>query len=483
MVQTPLFNMILEKARDVKREFGGKHLAASHVAVAVADFCADKYTGLTPTNLQSSVRFEEERLRYLFSKEIKLASYLRVVLSRNSKKSVDEEPFDEAFCERLARLRKKELLSADLLFLCALKELKQPYRATVRSIVSDESILTALQDADENTCDYVIGQIEAIRTELEKKSNEARAIRDWKPAAKFSEAEEAAKQLFDSIQTSFDGRILRITLPGFLRETDLQISVYKVKDRFIVHDNGSAVKSLSARIGADRIQKITELLWGEENFRDGKILTTITEAKSLFYFIQEVVLTANADLYYEYYYKERFGRRSYVEPCNTLEWENSAEEFDASAFLDDLKKAISIRYDENKGLLLHLDTKYCHCSYGIRVLIETLDDNTLRFSDGHKNKPYETGEMLEAFYFGSDEKSDAAYYQLMQRLAEPFGLTFDMTSSIIFPEYDGHSHHHKNPYMLSSVKCWIQSFYRFMNGAVVISVVADRIHYKKQREW
>lgn len=96
---------------------------------------------------------------------------------------------------------------------------------------------------------------------------------------------------------------------------------------------------------------------------------------------------------------------------------------------------------------------------------------------------YQTGEMLEAFYFSSTEEYDDMYYEVMQELAKPFGMALDMTSSIIFPEYNGRKHKHKNPYMLSTAANWVQDFYKFMNSAVLISVVADRINYEKVREW
>lgn len=116
-------------------------------------------------------------------------------------------------------------------------------------------------------------------------------------------------------------------------------------------------------------------------------------------------------------------------------------------------------------------------------MIETLDDGIVRFSDAYKNKQYETGEMLEAFYFSSTDEYDDMYYEVMQELVKPFGMTIDMTSSIVFPEYNGRKHNHKNPYMLSTVDNWVRDFYKFMNSAVLISVVADRINYKKVREW
>lgn len=190
-----------------------------------------------------------------------------------------------------------------------------------------------------------------------------------------------------------------------------------------------------------------------------------------------------ADLYYEYFMEEHFGHRRYIDPCKAFEGEERAEDFDTNAFLNALKETVTTYYDENKGITLRFDTKYCHCSYGIKVLIETLDDGAIRFSDAYKNKEYETGEMLEAFYFSSTKECDDLYYKLMQDLARPFGTVFDMTASIPFPEYNGRKHHHKNPYMLSAAQNWVQDLCKFMNSAVLISVVADRIHYEKVRKW
>ena len=76
MIKTRLFEFILERANEVKCEFGSETLYASHVAVAVADFVKEKYFGLSDWE-GGCPRFEEERLRYLFSKVVKLSSYFR----------------------------------------------------------------------------------------------------------------------------------------------------------------------------------------------------------------------------------------------------------------------------------------------------------------------------------------------------------------------------------------------------------------------
>lgn len=482
MIQTELLKHIIEKANVIKQEFGSEVLSASHVVAAVADLCKTKYTGFALPDC-TYPRFEEERLRYIFSKEIKLAAYFRLRLSINIKEGVSEDQFKIESCEEIALLKNRDILSADLVFLCALKQLHNSYKGALRSISDNKSIFLILEDTDKNIYDYVIEKIDDIRCELKKKSDEARAIRDWKPAAKFAEPQELIKKFFDKVYTSCENDVLHITIPGFLRETDLKLSIYKVKGSYIVNDNGCAVKCLSKRIDNIKLKKVLELIWGKSNLQDNKLFTTFTDVKSVLYFIQEVILTANADLYYEYFRQDAFGDRYYIEPCLSLANEQLAQEFNANAFLDALIETLTAYYDENKGLLLRFDTKYCNCSYGIKVLIETLSDGTLRLSDAYKNKQYETGEMLEAFYSSSREEYDDMYYEVMQKLAKPFGMEFDMTSSIIFPEYSGNSHNHKNPYMLSTVGTWLQDFYKFINSAVLISVVADRINYEKLREW
>ncbi len=484
MTHTVLLKEILERANRIKEEFCGGYLCASHIAVAVTDFCRIPYTGFSVSDMTYCPnRFEEERLRYLFEKETKVANYFRKRLSNNMKNGVQEEPFDLSGCERIAELRKAQALSSDVVFLCALASIHESYRPVVQTVNSEASVIARLQDVDLNIYNYVIENIEGVCAALKKKADEAIAIRDWKPAEKFSEPEDLLKQFFDNISTACENNVLHITIAGFLRETDLKLSIYKVKDHFAVHDNGCAVQNLTRRNSSLRVQKVLDLLWDKSNLWNDRLFTQITDVKSVLYFIQEVILTANADLYYAYFKEETYGRRRYIEPCKAFESEQQAEEFDVNAFLHALKETVTASYDENKGITLRFDAKYCHCSYGIKVLIETLDDGTVRFSDAYKNKQYETGEMLEAFHFASREEYDDMYYGVMQELAKPFGMTFDMTSSIVFPEYNGRDHNHKNPYMLSEVPNWVGDFYKFMNGAVLISVVAARINYEKVREW
>lgn len=482
MVQTLFLKFILEKAEEVMNEFGDEYLTASHIVVAVADFCKTRYNGLD-SEYFFYPKFEEERLRYIFQQEIKLAGYFRLALSISTKNNVKENEFDFEACKRVALARGADILSSDVVFVCAMTQLGEKHKRSLRTISNEESVYALLEETDKNVFDFAIDKLETVIDLLKKKAEEAARIRDWKPAEKFIEPEEMLNRLFNNITSKYENNVLHILVPEFLRETDLELSVYKVNDSYIVHDNGCAVKCLSKRIDDTKIKNVLDLLWGKSNINDNKIFAKFTDVKDILYFIQEVILTSNADSYYEYFKEELFGCRRYIEPCDIFENEQQAKDFDVKTFINALKDTVTTDYDENKGISLRFDSRYCNCSYGIKVLIETLNDGTIRFSDAYKNTKYETGEMLEAFYCGSSDNEDALYYDLMQKLASPFGMEFDMTSSIIFPEYRGAQHSHKNPYMLTNVNNWISDFYKFMNAAVLISVVADRIKCKKIREW
>ena len=484
MKHTELLSEILAKAEKVKIDYNGKELSAYHIAIAFAEFCSTEYTGFSVSDKTFFPnRYEEERLRLIYDKVLRNRSYFKLKLKKALKDGPEKlTPFDFGICEKFAVLRNNDILSSDLVLLCVFKELKQECNPIFRVEVNDDTIIPLLEYIDSNVYDYTIKSIEAVCKKLMEKSNVA-AARGAISVAKFAEPEELRKQLFNNIFTNYENNVLNITIPKFLRGTDLKLSIYKVKDCYVIHDNGCAIKSLSLRIDSIKIQKVLDLIWGKSNLQDNKIFTEFTNVKDVLYFIQELILTANADLYYEYFKEETFGRRRYIEPCSFLENEQHAKEFDANKFISTLKDTVTTHYDETKGLLIRFDSKYCNCSYGIKVLIETLDNKTVRFSDAYKNKKYETGEMLEAFYFGSDNQEKDMYYEVIQKLAAPFGMAIDMTSSILFPEYGGYQHNHKNPYMLSNADNWLSDFYRFMNSAVLISVVADRINYEKIREW
>ena len=417
MVHTDLLKAILEKANIIKTNHGGEYLCASHICAAVAEFCKTKYTGFTAFRY-SYPPYEEERLRYIFSKEVKLASYFQLRLSQNAKAGIREEEFDLAGCESIAALRKGNILSADVAFLCALRDLHQSYRNNVLSASTDSAITALLQETDVNIYDYVIDHIESICHDLRRKAAEAAATRDWKPAVKFCEPDDLASMFFGKIENTLSENILTLKFPSFFGTTDLKLSIHQADEVYYVHDNGCAIRHLSKQVKdtqkKDRIlAKICPACWIDS----GRITGCFLQSSTFLHYLQKLVFVAQADLYHTR------ASRPFIapDPEHVYIPATQAEPLDETALLEVLKKCISFDYDQNKGLYYWLDTRYSLFSTRCSFLIETLNDKQIRISDARKHQT--EGEIFEAFYW--DHEDLAPYSKFISVIAARFGAEFD----------------------------------------------------------
>ena len=217
MTYTALLKALLARAEEIQKEYLCDTLCASHIAAAVADLCRTPYTGIPlAQDSYAPVRFEEERLRYLFAKEIKLASYFRTCLARHRRNGMDEPPFDPSVCAAQMALRHAEVLSADLAFVCVLQHLPDPYKATLRHAPTEEWATACLEDADQKIYDYVVDSITKVCDTLQQKARTAAAIRDWKPAAKFTEPETLAARFAEQIAVDVEETSVTLRLVRFL---------------------------------------------------------------------------------------------------------------------------------------------------------------------------------------------------------------------------------------------------------------------------
>ena len=458
MVQTELLKAILEKADEIKNEFGGEFLCASHIVVAVADFCKTKYTGFCVSDT-GYVRFEEERLRYIFSKEVRLSAYFRLRLSRNAKSEVREEEFDIDSCEKIVSVRESEVLSSDVIFLCALKELHQSYKNALRSISSEESIIALLQDADENIYDYVVDNIENIRCELKKKSDQAKAIRDWKPAPKFAEPEEVLAMFFEHIVKEMSEKEITFRLPKFFGAADLKLSIHQVEGIFYVHDNGCAIRHLSRRVkDKQKCEHILKKVCYSGWINRGRMTYSFLSTFTFFEYLKMLIFVAHADLYYTkakcfLCYKDK--DYSYKET-------EKAEILDAKILLDTLKEGIGVSYDENKGLYCRVDASCSLSSSRMFFQIETLENGKIRISDRKKGQ-YE-GEIFEEFYWCNDDITP--YSKYISKIVDRFGA-----------EFDG-----RDVYLTDKTENYATALFKFFNLAVLLSQFGHDIALPKIRQ-
>lgn len=457
MKHTALLTVILEKADAIKEEFHCPHLYASHIAAAVADFCAVKYTGFSLSDMTYlPSRFEEERLRYVFSKEVRLSSYFRMRLARNTKYGEEEELFDLSCCESIASARGAEQLSSDTVFLCALTRLHESYRPVVRNVCTDESILALLQDTDTNIYDYVIRKIEELRAALKKKADEAAAIRDWKPAPKFAQPDELTAMFLAKIEQRTDGNVLTLKIPHFFGSTDLKLSIYQVGGIYYLHDNGCALRHLAKQVKdkekCERIRKkVCHSSWLEQNKITGSFCSTF----SFFHYLKMLVFVAQADLYYtkvswQLYRKEK----GHVYPGT-----EKAEPMDNAALVEQLKEGIGFSYDEDLGLYCWSDVSSPLSSRRMSFLMETREGGYVRISDLRKGA--DEGEIFEAFYWDHDDITP--YSKCISDLAARFGAQFDG----------------RDVYLADKTGNFDKALLRFFNLAVLISALGYDIPIPK----
>lgn len=449
MTQTPLAEAILKRAAAIQAEHGSAELCASHVAAAVAEFCTDTYTGLDFAPY-CYPRFEQERLRYLFSGEVKPSGYFRLRLRQNQKAGVQEGCFDLAACEEIAAQREAAMLSADVLFLSALIQLHESYRKPVKSAHSREAVLALLEDADVNIYDYVIEKIQGVCKLLQAKAQEAAAIRDWKPKEAFATPEQLTAQFYEKIQKSRAGDVLTLRLPRFFGTTDLKMSIFRVGDIYYIHDNGCALRHLAKQVSdPKKRERVQRKVCHAGAISKGRITGSFIKAWQFVYYLQGLCFIAHGDLFYT-----RLERQLYREDVKFLQ-PSRAEPLDEEALLAELKTAITFGYDENRGLYYWLDTRYSLSSTRCAFLMETLADGRLRISDMRKGQT--EGEIFEQFYW--DHQDLSLSRKFIDRVAARFGGVFNGEEVFVTDTQDR----------------FYRAMVRFFNMAVVLSELGHEV--------
>lgn len=459
MRHTELLKIILKKGETVRDEFHCKFLWPSHIAVAFAEFCATEYTGVSVSDRSIYPNwYEEERLRMLYTKALKNKSYFRLHLSKKLREGAAEEPFDFGGCEKIAALRNNDVLSADLVFLCVLKELAEECRPVYRISVKEESIIPLLEYADANIYDYTAKSVEAVCKKLMEKANTAAAKRDWKPVAKFVEPEELIQLALDGIETKHTGNITTVRISKFFGNTGLTLSIHRVDGIYYVHDNQCALRYLARTLrDTDQYERAVRKVCHSARIDKGRITGSFVDVTGFMYYLKDLVFVAHADLYYpRAKHQLCFKDKGYVYILD-----DKAEPFDESELINILKESVNAYYAENEGLCCWLKVGNSPFQTRYSFLVETLDDGSIRFSDRRKGK-YE-GELLEPCYWYHDSTDISVYSRFFTKLARGFG-----------GEFDG-----KNFYLTAKSKDFQHALFQFFQLAVLISRLGHSIALPK----
>lgn len=459
MRHTELLTAILEKGEAVREEFHCDGLWPSHIAAAFAAFCATEYTGFCPSDRWIYPNwYEEERLRLLYKTVLRNSSYFRLRLSKKVRDGESEAPFDFSLCEKVAALRNNDVLSADLVFLCVLKELAEECRAVYRVPVTEDAIIPLLRYADANIYDYTAKRVEAVCKKLMEKANTAAAKRDWKPAAKFAEPEELIQLALEGIEIRHTGTVTTVKIPGFFGNSGLTLSIHSADGIYYVHDNRCALRYLARTLGnGETYQRAVKKVCHSRRMDKGRITGSFCNVTGFLYYIKDLVFVAQAGLYYpRAKHQLCFRDKGYVYVP-----EDKAEPFAEADLLHILKESIRAYYDENEGLCCRVQASNSPFSTRYSFLVETLDDGRIRFSDRLKGK-YE-GELLEACYWYHDSTDITVYRRLFSKLADRFG-----------GEFDG-----KDIFLTAKQKDFQSALFRFFQLSVIVSRLGHSIALPK----
>lgn len=432
---------LTERAEALRAKKGASALSAHHLLAAIAEKCGTPYEGLTPLDDKEVEPFEEERLRYLFKRIFRGSGQLiaRFYQMDQGFRVADFFECQGPLMAEIAAARGKRSLTADLAFLAALACLGADHRPAVNAAFKDDlSIPDLLRETDENIYDYTIAAIGAIQERLQKKADRAKALRDWRPAAKFMEPEALEKAFYAALQVQKEQHGLR--LPHFFgEEKPLTLTFGFSEGCWYVHDNGDALSCLKERGNFDAVfARIRKNLSVEK----GRIIGSFSQPWGFFHYLQTLVFAAHGDLYWQQLDEEGLY-------CDSdISFPRESEDFDFDALLSSLKEKLTFDYDEQMGLTLGIGMHYSLNSGFARFAIRSREEGLL-LSDARQGAT--EGEILENFFWGHEDIG--AYRAYLAPYLARFGGEIAENALCL----------------KTAEKNWLPALFRFFNLAVLCS--------------
>ncbi len=455
MKHSEILTNILASAEKMREENDFKYVSPALIVAACSEFQAQVYTGLSECFYPE--RFEEERLRLGYKLIFKLSVSKKSFYIR--KISADRQNLDIPFsfnkAEEIAKLRDKEILSADYVLLCAFSLIPSEYRFCLPQYKTEFDVIDLLTQIDANIYNYVINLGKGVVEKVNKKINEAIYLRDWRPKEKFVEPKELSHIFFDAVKTEYSNKILNINVPSFFDGNDLNLSLHYFDEVFYVTDNGSCIDFLSKRVDEQKLNRILKKVVDNHWLKNGAVVGFFTTFHQFFYYLQRLIFIAWGDLVYTKNDKKFY--RAHREECDYID-SDKAQDFDYQKFLSEFKKHLYFRYDENVGLIFSVDSTYANFSTCISFQIETNADKII-ISDRHKGNI--EGEIFESFYWDHDDIM--LYEKFIKKFLKPFN------AELI----------DKNVYLIDNKENWLNAQFRFINLAVLLSEAGHNINLPK----
>jgi len=456
MEHSKLLTDIIIRAEEIQKTKQTAFISAPCIIAAVAEFCACEYKGIT--NYDQNIypeHFEEEGLRYIFKKVFKSsASLLSLFYKSKQRKGFSRYDFDflkeyKSVFEKLAKERKKLALSADMVFLVAVNSLNSSHRPSANAEFCGQfSVEKALLQIDENIYDYVITENNKIIERLKSKICDAKAKRDWRPAAKFMEPDDLLCSFLSYFTTKALNGCLEIKIPHYFGDDNtLNLTVCKNEGIYYVHDNGGALNQLKKHAKTPQnFENILNAISENLSLENGNVVGCFSQTHTFLHYLQILIFVSHADLFYKELHPKG------LESDLGISFPKQTQHFDTDRFIDKLSGKFQCFYDENRGLCLRIYTSYALNPSPVEFLIETLENDKLKISDAKKGEL--EGEIFESFYWGNNELSN--YSDYIKGFCKRFEADFNGENISLTANY-------------GCFDDFVCAFFKFMNLAVLLS--------------
>lgn len=284
---------------------------------------------------------------------------------------------------------------------------------------------------------------------LQIKADRAKAIRDWRPAAKFMEPEDLQTMFLSSVEEKRKEQELELVFPYFFAEEDgqLKLTICYSDNYYYVRDNGCAMYQLRKHTKTEeKLQRVLKRLFKRGMLKEEMAVGCFGDKRGFLLYLQFLVFVAHAELYYT----KLEGTITHYDYDEV--WPKEKDNFEMQELINMLRECVRCDYDRNKGLYLRIFHRYALSSETPNFLIETFENDKIRISDG-KAGEY-AGEIFEMLRFRDNDISP--YAKHIVRVCKNFGIDFDgqyISMTIDYADKD----------------VVIKSMYRFMNAAIVLS--------------
>ena len=352
--------LVISKANEISQKYNVTNKPIESIYIAMLWENKNDYEALPPTEKpENSLYLEKERMCYMISKCVASPkpNILEHCLKREFGVILSEENVEEILnsAEILAKERKQEFISADILLYCLIDKIPAPFNS---GIVKDTKVIEqTFLDAEQKAKAFMEEKISVTIKNQEIKNQKAKKLNELinrKPQEKIGEEDEIQKELLNEIKINHFKKYSTITLPYYFpfSKTPLSLTLFKKGDRVFVTDWGRAYSELTKRLPKIKARKMAKYFLrinfeSELNFKN-HLIAPISSAKRFFDYLQVVSLVANADMYPECD-KECFKEyKKYSKKHRFFGKTLSAQDF-----INDLTEKIKVYYDKDRGITIH----------------------------------------------------------------------------------------------------------------------------------